>query len=54
MSKPTVLLIAAVAVILGHLALADNEVETVFKNNEIVPDVINDAPQQFLKVISKF
>lgn len=35
----------------SNLAAANNEVETVFKDNEIIPDVIDAAPQQFLKVI---
>ncbi|XP_005176891.1 protein D2-like [Musca domestica] len=33
-----------------NLAAANNEVESVFKDNEIIPDVIDAAPQQFLKV----
>lgn len=35
----------------GHLTAANNEVETVFKDNEVVPDVISAAPHEFLKVI---
>ncbi|XP_065371597.1 protein D3-like [Calliphora vicina] len=35
---------------LGQKVAAENEVEKVFKDNEIIPDVIQEAPKEFLKV----
>ncbi|KAI8130948.1 Phosphatidylethanolamine-binding protein like protein F40A3.3 [Lucilia cuprina] len=35
---------------LAQNAAADNEVEQVFKDNEIIPDVLQEAPKEFLKV----
>ncbi|XP_073817246.1 protein D3-like [Musca autumnalis] len=45
-----VLFCGIVMFVANNLVAANNEVETVFKDNEIIPDVINAAPQQFLKV----
>lgn len=33
-----------------QMEVTANDVEKVFKDNEIVPDVIPKAPQEFLKV----
>ncbi|XP_037814411.1 protein D3-like isoform X1 [Lucilia sericata] len=35
---------------LAQNAAADSEVEQVFKDNEIIPDVLQEAPKEFLKV----
>ncbi|XP_061395208.1 protein D3-like [Musca vetustissima] len=37
-------------VAINNLVAANHEVETVFKDNEIIPDVIDEAPHHFLKV----
>ena len=43
----------AVLVVLDQMAAANNEVEKVFKDNEIIPDVITEAPKEFLKVFEE-
>lgn len=52
MAKQLAAFLAFVALaVLGQMAAANNEVEKVFKDNEIISDVIPEAPKEFLKVL---
>uniref|UniRef100_A0A1I8Q980 Phosphatidylethanolamine-binding protein n=1 Tax=Stomoxys calcitrans TaxID=35570 RepID=A0A1I8Q980_STOCA len=50
MSHQKVLSFGLLMLAASCLAAANNEVEAVFKDNEVVPDVIAEAPHQFLKI----
>lgn len=53
MAKRLVLLVCALAYFqFAQKAVADNDVEQVFKDNEIVPDVLKAAPKNWLRVIT--